>query len=73
MQELTKRGVGLLLKDKIVAQYRYFASAGEISMEDRTGFSALWATYHDMGMNTLADSLNEHVMSLPIAKPDSKE
>lgn len=73
MRQLTQDGVGVLIRDKLLAYYKHHVRIGYISIEDRQTFDDLWRIYHDMGMNTLADSLNEHVMSLPIAKPDSKE
>lgn len=73
MRQLTQDGVGMLIRDKLLAYYKHHVRIGYISIEDRQTFDDLWRIYHDMGLNHLCDEVHDRVTALPTYRREEKE
>lgn len=61
-----EKGVQALLRDRLMSEYKYHISKGEISMADRDNYSNMYECYHALYENGVMTDYYKQVMSLPV-------
>ena len=64
-----KRGVQALLRDRLMAGYKFYRSQGWADEDDRSNLENVYVPYHALGANGVMDDLRDKFLSLPVDPP----
>ena len=64
-----KRGVQALLRDRLMAGYKFYRAQGFADEDDRSNLENVYIQYHALGANGVMDDLREKFLSLPVDPP----
>ena len=61
-----KRGVQALLRDRLMAGYKFYRAQGYADEDDRANLENVYVQYHALGANGVMDDLRAKFLSLPV-------
>ena len=64
-----KRGVQALLRDRLMAGYKFYRAQGWADEDDRSNLENVYQQYHALGANGVMDDLRTKFLSLPVDPP----
>lgn len=64
-----KRGVQALLRDRLMAGYKFYRAQGYADEDDRSNLENVYVQYHSLGANGVMDDLRDKFLQLPVDPP----
>lgn len=64
-----KRGVQALLRDRLMAGYKFYRAQGFADEDDRSNLENVYQQYHALGANGVMDDLRDKFLNLPVDPP----
>ena len=64
-----KRGVQALLRDRLMAGYKFYRAQGYADEDDRANLENVYVQYHSLGANGVMDELRARFLALPVDPP----
>lgn len=71
--DILRKSIQALLRDRLRERYVYFKSKGYIDIADKENYDNMYKNYHALGKNGVMDGMYEEIMSMPMISPENKE
>lgn len=68
MMVATRKGVQVLLKEKIIEKYNKYKEAGSMSLYDKEMIDEIYNEYKNLGGNGVIEKIVDNIEEIPISK-----